>query len=341
MIKSLPIIEDLDISLNLALQGKADESEAILKSLDKNDPRVSFNFGWHHMRHGRLLDGFLGLERGREAGIFGGSIPPIYCKRYNGEDIKGKMLLFVCEGGLGDEIINVRFVKNYQQLGAKVMLASSPEFYPVFKNIPDLQCLLDRRACNTTYADYWVPGMVAAMHLKLEYKDLSGEPYLNYFSPRYFPNKEKKLKVGLRWSGNPKFEHEQHRKFPIEKMLKLTEIENCKFYSLQRDNDLIEKNNPLIDLRYEMKSWKDTAEIIMGMDLIITSCTSIAHMSAAMGKPTWIIIPALPYYIWAVPGEKSPWYNSVKLYRQKEYGNWDSVFEKIYNDLKDHIQNTG
>ena len=142
----------------------------------------------------------------------------------------------------------------------------------------------------------------------------------------------------MRWAGNPKFEHEQHRRFPIELMFNLTDIDGYKFYSLQRDNDLVEKNNPLIDLKYEMKSWADTAEIIQGMDLIITSCTSIAHLSGAMGKPTWVIVPALPYYVWSLPGNTSPWYNSVKLYRQEKYGTWDSIFDKLYKDLSNYNQ---
>lgn len=331
---SLPPMKELDTSLEFALQGKAADAEEILKKLDPSDPRVAFNSGWHRMRHGNLYSGFVGLEHGRIINIFGGSLPHAFCPRYNGQDLKGKTLLFVNEGGLGDEIINIRFTKNYYDLGAKIMLASSPELYTLFENIKHLHCIIDRTYYATAHADYWVPAMSAALHLGLEYKDLDPKPYLNYFKPRDFPNKNRKLKVGVRWSGNPKFEHEQHRRFPIEKMIKLTEIENCKFYSLQRDTDIITKNNPFIDMRYEMKTWKDTAEIIMGMDLIVTSCTSIAHLAGAMGKPTWVIVPVLPYYIWALPGEKSPWYESVRLYRQSTYGNWDSTFEKLYADLE-------
>ena len=85
-----------------------------------------------------------------------------------------------------------------------------------------------------------------------------------------------------------------------------------------------------------MKTWRDTAEIISGLDLIITSCTSVAHLSAAMGKPTWIIVPALSYYMWVLPGNKSPWYDSVTLYRQTEYNNWNAPFEQLKKDLSNY-----
>lgn len=331
--KPLPFIPDLDISLDLALNGDHDSSEKILSKLDKTDPRVSFNLGWHKMRDGKLYEGFLGLDTGRTIGIFGGTAPP-NTPRYTNQNINNKIVLFINEGGLGDEIINIRFVKNYYEMGAKVIVASSPELYSIFCNIPYIHCLVDRNCYKNVYHDYWVPAMSAALSLKLEYEDLDPNPYLNFFSPRDFPNKDGKLKIGLKWSGNPKFEHQQHRKFPIEKMLELTTIKNCKFYSLQRDDDLIEGGG-LIDLKYEMKTWKDTAEIVQSMDLIITSCTSIAHLAGAMGKKTWVITPALPYYVWALPGEKSPWYESVRLYKQKKTKNWDDVFDKIYKNLSE------
>ena len=86
-------------------------------------------------------------------------------------------------------------------------------------------------------------------------------------------------------------------------------------------------------MREQMKTWDDTASIIAGCDVIITACTSIAHLSAAMGVPTWIVTPIMPYYTWVVPGDTSRWYNSVKLFRQEKYGNWDKPFENIRKEL--------
>ena len=122
------------------------------------------------------------------------------------------------------------------------------------------------------------------------------------------------MKVGIRWSGSSDFEDEQHRRFPPELMIGLHDIPNTTFYSLQRDENLVD-GLPFGDMREQMKSWEDTANIIADCDVIISSCTSIAHLSAAMGKPTWILTPIMPYYTWAVPGETSKWYDSVRLYR--------------------------
>lgn len=147
---------------------------------------------------------------------------------------------------------------------------------------------------------------------------------------------DKKLKIGLRFSGNPSFEHEQHRRFPQELLVNATDIPDVDRFSLQRDNNII-PHDGITDLNEYLQSWEHTAALINEMDLVITSCTSIAHLSAAMGKPTWVIVPTLPYYIWSIPGDKSPWYSNVKIYRQTKYNDWSECVEKINNDLKELV----
>jgi hypothetical protein len=140
------------------------------------------------------------------------------------------------------------------------------------------------------------------------------------------------LKVGVRWSGNPEFEHEQHRRFPPELMIGISDIPNTSFYSLQRDENCVD-GLPFGDMSDQMKTWDDTVNIIADLDLVITSCTSIAHLAGAMGVPTWIVVPIMPYYTWVFPNDTSSWYNSVKLFRQEKYGKWDEPFIKIREEL--------
>jgi len=141
----------------------------------------------------------------------------------------------------------------------------------------------------------------------------------------------------LRWSGNPEFEHEQFRQFNPLQLLNITkDHKDISFYSFQRDNDLVDLSSyeNITDLSNKLIDWETTFSYLDDMDLVITSCTSIAHASAALGKETWVITPILSYYIWALPGEKSPWYDTVTLYRQPEYKNWNPLFDNINRDLK-------
>lgn len=318
-----PNIHPLDLALKLAIEGKADLSEDILRAQSMQDPRVAFNLGWHELRHGNLLRGMDLMSAGRVLNVFGS--PPLQTDApiFRGPN---PTILLRSEGGLGDHIINARFASNLAEHGT-VILTCAPSLVSLLKDIPGVSQAIPDNGELPPH-DYWVPAMSAPYILKLEYKDLSGLPYLKV-TPRKL---EGKFKVGLRWSGNPQFEHEQHRKFDKRLMLDLAKVEGPTFYSLQRDEDLVDV--PFADLRNEMPDWKSTASILTGLDLVITSDTSVAHCAAALGVETWIVVPVLPYYTWTLPGDKTPWYDSVKLYRQQKYGSWREPFAEIMNDLK-------
>ena len=103
------------------------------------------------------------------------------------------------------------------------------------------------------------------------------------------------------------------------------------------NGDLI-KDLPFEDLEPNLKTWEDTASYMSSMDLIITSCTSTAHMSAALGIETWVIVPVLPYYLWAVPKNKSAWYDNVTLFRQEKYGEWEAPLNAVKQALLERLQ---
>lgn len=315
----------LNAALEYCIKGDPEKSFEILSKMDS--PEAKFNLGWHEMRKGNLLKGMEGLAFGRWLNVFGS--PPVKTDKpiWRDQDLRGKKLLLNGEGGFGDEIINVRFAENFKRMGANVTVSCSRPLMPLFRTMPFIDCLVSSPEASDH--DYWVPAMSAPLVLGLEYPDLSGKPYIPIES------RAGGLKIGLKFSGNPKFEHEQHRLFPAELMTAL-QRDDAEFYSLQKEN--IPELGKIKDLSPEMGDWLRTAEIISGLDLVITSCTAIAHLSGAMGKRTWVIVPIMSYYIWSLPGNKSPWYDTVKIYRQETYGCWKKPFERIRSDLNDLCQ---
>ena len=316
-------LHPLDVALKLAIEGEADWSERILREQPQDDPRAVFNLGWHDLRHGHLRAGMDKLSAGRILNVFGS--PPLQTPApiWRGPN---PTILLRLEGGLGDQIVNARFATTLAQYG-RVVVVGDAKLLDLIRTIDGVDEVVAEGEPLPPH-DYWVPAMSAAYVLKMEYEDLSGAPYL-HATPRTFP---KGCNVGLRWAGNPQFEHEQHRKFDPSLMLALADIPNVNCYSLQRDNDLLDV--PFTDLRGEMTDWTATASILAGLDLVITSDTSIAHCAAALGVETWIVVPVLPYYMWALPGHSTPWYDTVTLYRQETYGDWTAPFAKITDDLR-------
>jgi len=317
-------IHPLDLALQASISGQPDISEDILRSQpEQDDARVVFNLGWHEMRHGNLKKGLQMMDAGRFINCFG--LPRLEGEIWRDQDLTNKTLLFRCENGLGDQIMNFRFAKDFQDKGARVVISCHPQLMPLFSR-HGFVCI-DNGATPYIHYDYWVPAMSAAHILGYDTDTFPGQPYLTA-EPKKLYGKSNTLKVGIRWAGSPEFEHEQHRRFDPQPLIDLHEVDGVTLYSLQRDDNLID-GLPFADLRDQMKTFDDTASIIQGLDLVITSCTSIAHLSAALGKETWVIVPILPYYAWAVPGEKSVWYDSVRLFRQTEYGNWDEPLNNV------------
>ena len=326
---SIPFkIHPLEEQVQAGLRGDFARGWEIAEELARLSPacnRAAFNRAWYEMMRGDLFKGLELLDRGRWENAFGDKPLPTNKPIYRNENLKDKNLLLCAEGGLGDEIINVRFAKDFADLGAKVTVTCDPSLKSVFARVPGVSAVVGHKAAPEVYHDYWVPGMSAARVLEYNYKKLTGTPYL--FADPEFSQKWKNLfaqnfptdgalKIGLRFYGNQKFEHEQHRRFPIQGLIDA--VSPHKWVSLQKE-----------DTPLPLETWEDTLAAISQLDLVITSCTSVAHAAAALGKPTWVLVPILPYYVWALPGETSPWYKSVRLFRQKKFGEWDNVFAEI------------
>lgn len=316
--------------------------------------RADFNRGWYEMMNGNLLEGFTLMNAGRSAGLWGNKHIGTDKSIWDGEDnLRGKSILFVCEAGLGDQILFIRFVKEIAARGGKVVVACEDySLGSIFARIPQVSAVVNYQNTLSVYHDYWIPSMAAPQILKTEYEDLSGKPYLT--AKKEYVDKFKKLiesdklKVGIRWLSMPVEgvcstlgDAYLSRKFPAQLMFDaVLGHDNIQLYSLQRDEgaDQLPRMSGIIDLAPELKTWEDTCGIIEHLDLVITSCTSIAHLAAAMGKPTWIVVPLMAYYTWALPGEKTPWYDSVRLFRQKTYGRWNEPFDKIREELDVYTQ---
>tara|TARA_R110002020_G_scaffold185951_2_gene383815 strand:- start:1647 stop:2621 length:975 start_codon:yes stop_codon:yes gene_type:complete len=312
----------LDQQLQAGLRGDFKTGWRIAQQLEKKnptEPRAAFNRGWYYLRQGKLLKGHHLLDFGRGINVFGnrhiGSSKPIWKKENQGT------VLLNLEGGLGDQICNYRYASDIKRLGNQVIIACSEELAEMFsENFP----VVNHSGALNVYHDYWIPSMSSNVVLGYEYKDLSGKPYISKTSETI------KGRIGIRWSGNPKFEHEQHRFFPSDLMFDAVKGYDC--VSLQRDKDT--ELRPDWMPQADVSNWKATRKSISECEVIITSCTSVAHLSASMGVQTWIIVPILSYYLWSLSGSKTPYYNSVTLFRQKVYGNWKKPFDKIKEKLE-------
>jgi len=191
--------------------------------------------------------------------------------------------------------------------------------------------------------------MSVPVYLDVQVKDLWDGPYITA-DPEYIekwkwisekplenhPDTPNKPKVGIRWTGNPAYEHDLHREVPLTLLNDIIYDRGYKVYSLQRDHGADEiytdaLYTEITDLQYELEHIEDTLAVIHHLDFVITSCTSVAHMAATMGKKTYVLVPITAYYTWASTTDTSSiWYgDNVKVLRQIVHKSWAEPLKQL------------
>lgn len=325
------------------IRGSFEEGWRLAEQMERDtpdDPRAKFNRGWFLINQGRFQEGYQCLEHGRALNVYGSGKIPTTKPIWDQSDLKGKTVILNMEAGYGDNFIYIRFATEIWRRGGTCIVCADRSVHSLFLRVPGVSQCITLAEVTTTYHDFWIPAFSASWLFGHDHDTVPNEPYIfaNSESVRIWQPvmQESRPKVAIRWSGNPEFEHQQFRIFPPEKLIRLHRNNtHIKFYSLQRDTDVRELPPEIFDLQHFLLSWEDTAACIENLDLVITSCTSIAHLASAMGKPCWVIVPLLPYHVWAYGDEHSPWYqNTTKIFRQTKFGQWDDVFDKVQQELE-------
>ncbi len=336
--RTIPELHPLDLQLSASTTGDFVEGWRLAQELEVTEPsnhRAAYNRGFYLLRQGQIQKGYQLLDRGRIAGVFGDSRPDTPVSPWDGKS-KGIVLLYL-EGGLGDQIHQVRYAKNIRDKGCKVIVSCTGQLASLFIDVEGVSAVVQHDAVFGIYHDYWVAGMSVVVPLGFEMEDLNGAPYIS--KPKSI--KGKKKRIGLRWQGNSRFEHEHHKRFPYQLMFEAVKngvkSKDVEFISLQRDEG--EEYCPDWVKKVPLNSWEDTRNAIASCDLVISSCTSVSHLSASMGVETWVITPVMPYFLYALDGEKTPYYNSMKLFRQEVFGDWIAPFKKITKELSVQFKN--
>ena len=150
-----------------------------------------------------------------------------------------------------------------------------------------------------------------------------------------------KLRVGLVWSGNPQHGNDHNRSIPLRMLLPLLDAD-ATFVSLQKDprpadRAVLHERSDIVDLTAHLTDFVETAALIHCLDLVITVDTSVAHLAAALGRPTWILLPYTPDYRWLLDRDDSPWYPTARLFRQSETREYASVLDRMATELQSLI----
>ena len=331
----------VDLGLYMNAQGKYKETEELLAPIADVNDRAAFNYGWHLMADDKLLEGYKYIRVGSKDELQVWGHEWILRKKYNiGEEYRWEpfeevdTIAFYLEGGMGDGMIFVRYAEQFQQYCKTVKIFAPEQIKPLLEECGYENVFLPKDIVKTKW-DKYVPAMSAPYFLGLD------DPMKNVTFP-YLRRESKpvsemnviaqgKKKICIRWMGNPEFEYEQFRSVPLEKLLGLSKF--GQLFSVQLEQGHIPKNADVWDLAPIIKSWSDTYDIFEESDLLITSCTSVAHLAGAMGARVIVLTPITSYITWQTKDLK--WYpDNVVVLHQMEYNNWDKTIDKLYEIME-------
>jgi hypothetical protein len=148
-----------------------------------------------------------------------------------------------------------------------------------------------------------------------------------------------KLKVGIAWAGNPDFVNDRDRSILLKNVLPVTRINGMKYFCLQKDlrygdDELLNANPYIVRVDKEINDFEDTAAIMMCLDLVISSDTSIVNLAGALGRPVWVLLPFTADWRWLLDRSDTPWYPTARLFRQANAGDWTTVLDDVCAALK-------
>jgi len=321
----------LDLVLEAGLRGKFDKAEQMLRRELEEHPdneRAQYNLGLYEMMKGNQVRGHKYLDRGRPIDVFGNRDVVSQMPLWDGKE-KGVVLMNM-EGGFGDGFHCIRFAKDILARGNELVISGDEKVSEIMRSVVGVTTFVAFQGAKYVYHNFWMPSMSAPLYMDLEYSDARGEAYI----PRVCSSEGK---IGVKWEGNPKFEHQQHRLFPAEMMQDVVEgFDNV--VSLQQGEDGMAEGPDWME-KPDLSHWDLTRIELSKCNIVLTSCTGLAHLAGAMGIETWIVVPILPYHTWALPGSKTVHYDSVTLYRQTKYGCWKDPFWKMKKDFRERMWN--
>jgi tetratricopeptide (TPR) repeat protein len=317
-----------------------------LKAAYPNDALADLGAAHLHMLTGNFEAGWAGREARWKAPSLSLIYPRLQQPIWLGnEAIEGKTILIAADEGFGDTIQFARYVSMVVERGARVILVVQDALYALLSGLPGISQCIPTSATNILPAfDMHCPMMSLplAFGTRLDtipspasYLPRPAESRVQAWEERL--GRHDRLRVGLVWSGNPNHGNDHNRSLPLRALAPIFDVD-ATFVSLQKDPrpadkaTLLERTD-IVDLTAHLTDFTETAVLVSCLDLVITVDTSVAHLAAVLGCPTWILLPYTPDYRWLLDRDDSPWYPSARLFRQTKTRDYGEVLNRVRDAL--------
>jgi tetratricopeptide (TPR) repeat protein len=347
--------DDADAVLNLgtALKelGRLDEAAACYRkvlALEPRHPEAHCNLGIVLLAQGKLAEGWQEHEWRWQTPQLIQARRGFTQPQWRGEAAAGRTLLIHAEQGFGDTIQFCRYAKLAAARELRVVLEVQPALVRLLQGLPGVAQVIARGQALPEF-DLHCPMLSLPLALGVTLGNIPGfEPYLQpdpaqtaAWRTRLSDMTGQVPRVGLVWAGNPRNHSrglaavDRRRSLAPSLLEPLCKMADLRFFSLQKAGPVAPPEFPLTDVMDEMQDFADTAALIANLDLVISVDTAVAHLAAALGKSVWLLDRFDACWRWFTGRRDSPWYPSLRLYRQPLPGDWASVLAEVTRDLAD------
>jgi tetratricopeptide (TPR) repeat protein len=332
----------LEILVRLGQWEDYDAAMGRLISLHGHPPAIeTYDRGLLDLRMGNLRRGWARYESRLECP---GLVVPkrdFTQPRWEGGSFEGKTLLVHFEQGLGDTFMFVRYAARVKARGGRVLLEVQPALADVVATCPGIDVVVPHGSPLPAF-DLHIPLLSLPWLFGTDLQNIPAEvPYLGV--PEKVPNwqritellstSESSIRIGVAWAGSPKHKRDSERSLPPALLAPLAALPGVSWYSFQLGAEEEPPLPGLVSLDPFIRNFSDTAYALSGMHLVITVDTALAHLAGALGIPTLLLVAFIPDFRWMMGRDDTPWYPTVRLYRQPAPGDWSAVIRRMLDDL--------
>ena len=307
-------------------------------ALDPEERSAVWNAGLAHLTAGRLSEGWRGYEaRFHIPGAF--PRRPFPMPLWRGEPLAGRTILVYAEQGLGDTLQFCRYLPLLAALGARVIFECPPKLTPLLETLDPRPELVPAPVDPAPAADFHLPLLSIPGLVGTTLETIPASPrYLaapaasrERWRQRLAPLRPRRL-VGFVSQGNRQYKNDRNRSVAFAEWAPLGSLPGAALVHLQY-GAAAPPGLAALDLGPEVGDFADTAGLVEELDLVITVDTSMVHLAGALGKPTWLLLPYAPDWRWLRDRRDSPWYPSVRIFRQPRPGDWAAVMAEVATAL--------
>lgn len=327
-----------------------------LEAAEKNYRRaIELNPAFHEARHnlglllllrGEFQEGWTYYESRLEIAEAKPHARRFHKPLWQGEPLRHKRLLVHAEQGYGDTIQFVRYLEILSRLGAEVIFETPYPLKRLLQRVAGIRCLIERGEPLPDF-DCHIPllSIPSRLHTDSNSIPVAAGAYLIAADEEAYKWKQRVsalpagLRVGIAWAGNPKHGNDSQRSLSLEDLCLLEHAPPVHWVNLTKQPPGSVRNTQApsfatYDWTSELDDYLDTAALISQLDLVISVDTSVAHLAGALGKQVWIMLPYVPDWRWQLGRGDSPWYPTVRLFRQESKGDWKHVMQEVANELE-------